>query len=331
MSTNAAFGAFEKIIADFRRLYDIAPARVACDAHPDYRTTRFAEEIDPSPRRIQHHVAHVFSCMAENELAPPVLGVSWDGTGYGTDGTVWGGELIRVSRESVERVGHLRTFPLPGGEQAIREPRRAAAGLLYEVFGEAAFAMDNAAPILAFSPGERRLLLTMLRKGVNAPRTSSAGRLFDAVASITGIRHETNFEGQAAMELEFALSGVDTRESYPFDALRRNGVLVLDWAPLIRSVLADVAGAVAAAVIAARFHNTLAEMIAQAAARIGEKRVLLTGGCFQNRYLTEAAVARLEEAGCRAYWHQRVPPNDGGIALGQIAAMEYFDSRGGKD
>jgi hydrogenase maturation protein HypF len=284
-----------------------------------------------SPRKVQHHVAHVFSCMADNDLAPPVLGVSWDGTGYGTDGTVWGGEFIRVTREAVERAGHLRTFHLPGGEQAVREPRRAAAGILYEVYGEAAFEMDSAAPILAFSRGERRLLLKMLQAGVNSPRTSSAGRLFDAVASLASIRHETSFEGQAAMELEFALSGVDTPGSYPFGDSRRDGVFVLDWEPSIRAILADAGSGVPAAVISAKFHNTLAEMIVRAAVAVGEERVLLTGGCFQNRYLTEAAVARLEEAGFRPYRHQRIPPNDGGIALGQIAATEYFDSRGEND
>ncbi len=328
MSTNAAFGAFEKIIADFQTLYGVTPGRIACDAHPDYRTTRFAETLTPSPSRVQHHVAHVFSCMAENDLNPPILGVSWDGTGYGTDGTVWGGEFIRVTRESVERVGHLRTFPLPGGEQAIREPRRAAVGLLYEMYGDSVFEMDNVAPLLAFSGKERRVLLTMLQRDLNSPKTSSAGRLFDVVASLLGIRHQTNFEGQAAMELEFALAGVETRESYAFDIATREGVVLLDWEPLIRSTLEDTERSVPASVISAKFHNTLAEAIVRTAVEIGENRVALTGGCFQNRYLTESAVARLEQAGIHAYWHQRIPPNDGGIALGQVIATDYFDSGG---
>jgi hydrogenase maturation protein HypF len=331
MSTNAAFGAFERIIADLERLYDVKPDRIACDAHPDYRTTRFAGTLGPSPLRVQHHVAHVFSCMAENELDPPVLGVSWDGTGYGTDGTVWGGEFLRVTPASIERAGHLRTFLLPGGEQAVREPRRAALGLLYEMLGKAAFRMDHVPPILAFSETDRRVLLAMIERGVNTPRTSSAGRLFDAVSSLAGLRQVTNFEGQAAMELEFALSGVETSEHYPFDIARKNGTSVVDWEPMIRSILSDIEKRVPTAVVSAKFHNTLAEMITRTALEIGEKRVVLTGGCFQNRYLTEESVARLERAGLRPYWHQRIPPNDGGIALGQVAATTYSDAGGETD
>ena len=331
MSTTAAFGAFEGIITDLEKLYDVTPDRIACDAHPDYRTTRFAGTLSPSPRRVQHHLAHVFSCMAENELDPPVLGVSWDGTGYGTDGTVWGGEFLRVTPTSIERAGHMRTFRLPGGEQAIREPRRAAVGLLYEMFSEAAFRMDNVSPLLAFSEKDRGVLLTMLQKDVNSPKTSSAGRLFDGVASLIGLRHVTTFEGQAAMELEFALSGVDTNESYPFDTVRESAGAVVDWAPMIRSILSDIEKRVPTAVVSAKFHNTLAEMITRMALELGEERVVLTGGCFQNRYLTEKSVTRLERAGLHPYWHQRIPPNDGGIALGQVAAAAYLDSRGEKD
>ncbi len=327
MSTNAAFSAFESIISDFERLYDVTPDRVVCDAHPDYRTTRFAATISPSPRKIQHHVAHVFACMAENEIDPPLMGVSWDGTGYGEDGTVWGGEFFRVTRGTIERAGHLRTFLLPGGEQAVREPRRAAVGLLYEVFGDEAFRMDKSAPILAFSQEERRALSTVLRKELNAPRTSSAGRLFDAVSSIVGIRQIANFEGQAAMELEFSLAGVDSGVVYPFEIVRGQGAAVVDWEPMVRAVLEDVGASRPAGVISARFHNTLAEIIARMAREIGEERVVLTGGCFQNRYLTEAAVSRLEREGFRPYWHQRIPPNDGGIALGQVVASDFFDAR----
>jgi hydrogenase maturation protein HypF len=326
MSTNAAFRAFESIIADFERLYGVSPERVVCDAHPDYRTTRFAATLSRSPRKIQHHQAHVFACMAENEIEPPLLGVSWDGTGFGEDGTVWGGEFFRVTPGAIERTAHLRTFPLPGGDQAVREPRRAAAGLLYEVFGDEAFRMDKAAPILAFSQEDRRGLGTVLRRRLNAPRTSSAGRLFDAVSSIVGIRQIANFEGQAAMELEFALAGVKTEECYPFAIELRPGPAVVDWEPMIRSILEDVGRARGAGVISAMFHNTLAAIIVRIAEETGVERVVLTGGCFQNRYLTEAAVSRLEGAGFRPYWHQRIPPNDGGIALGQIVASDFFDA-----
>jgi hydrogenase maturation protein HypF len=358
MSTEAAYGAFENIIRDLQKLYGAAPDRVVCDAHPDYRTTRFAESVGGKPRRIQHHIAHVFSCMAENEIDPPVLGVSWDGTGYGTDGTVWGGEFFRVTARSVERAGHLRTFLLPGGEQAVREPRRSAAGVLYEILGESAFRLDNLPPILAFSDKERGVLRAVLEKGINAPRTSSAGRLFDAVSSLAGIRQITNYEGQAAMELEFALAGVETDDEYPFEFARvaadrvpgrsatlrsdagsescpepdrpihQQGVVIADWEPMVRAILSDIAAGVGASAISAKFHNTLAGAIARIAVDMGEKRVVLTGGCFQNRYLTERTVACLERAGLRPYWHQRIPPNDGGIALGQIAAADFYEKTG---
>jgi len=328
MSTNAAFDAFERIIADLEKLYDATPDRIACDAHTDYRTTRFAETLDPSPSRVQHHFAHVFACMAENEVDPPVLGVSWDGTGYGSDGTVWGGEFLRITPTSAVRAGHLRTFSLPGGERAVREPRRAAMGLLYDMMGESAFRMDDVHSVRAFPQNERGVLLKMLQTGINAPRTSSAGRLFDVVSSLVGLRQVMNFEGQAAMELEFALSGVETRESYPFDIARTGAALVADWEPMIRSILTDLANHVPTGVMSAKFHNTLAEMITRMALEIGEQRVVLTGGCFQNRYLTEESVERLERAGLHPYWHQRIPPNDGGIALGQVIATDYYDSRG---
>jgi hydrogenase maturation protein HypF len=155
--------------------------------------------------------------------------------------------------------------------------------------------------------------------------------LFDGVASLIGLRHVTTFEGQAAMELEFALSGVDTNESYPFDTVRESAGAVVDWAPMIRSILSDIEKRVPTAVVSAKFHNTLAEMITRMALELGEERVVLTGGCFQNRYLTEKSVTRLERAGLHPYWHQRIPPNDGGIALGQVAAAAYLDSRGEKD
>jgi hydrogenase maturation protein HypF len=183
-------------------------------------------------------------------------------------------------------------------------------------------------PILAFSDKERGILRAVLEKGINAPRTSSAGRLFDAVSSLTGIRQITNHEGQAAMELEFALAGIETDDDYPLDLARKNGMVVADWEPLVRAILSDIAAGVGAGEISAKFHNALASAIVRMAGAIGENRVLLTGGCFQNRYLTERTVARLERAGLRPYWHQRIPPNDGGIALGQVAAADFYEKTG---
>ncbi len=256
--------------------------------------------------------------MAENELAPPVLGVSWDGTGYGLDGTLWGGEFFVVTETSCTRVAHLRPFRLVGGTAAIKEPRRTALGLLYATFGEEAFALTRLATLQAFTPVELASLKQMLGRGLNSPLSSSAGRLFDAVASLAGLRQEVRFEGQAAMELEFALEGIQTRKAYPFRFV--NPAAVLDWSPMIEAIVADVNAGVSRRQIAARFHNALTEGILAVAKQVGLSRIVLSGGCFQNGYLTEQTVRRLQEENYRPYWHQRIPPNDGGIALGQVVA-----------
>jgi hydrogenase maturation protein HypF len=345
LETAQAFDAFRRVIADFENLYELKPGAVACDLHPDYLSTHYAERSGLPVVRVQHHYAHVLACMAENEMDAPVLGVSWDGTGYGTDGTVWGGEFLRVTADGFERAARLRTFRLPGGERAVKEPRRAAMGLLYELFGDRLFTsplpltpsregrgntmalppggggLGGGETLRAFSPAELVVLRRMLAQGVNAPVTSSMGRLFDAVASIVGLRQTVRFEGQAAMELEFALHGVETEEAYPFEVAERNGQpAVVDWGPMICAILVDGECGLPAGMISAKFHNALAEMIVTVAGRVEEERVVLSGGCFQNRYLTERAVRRLRAEGFRPYWHQRVPPNDGGIALGQVMA-----------
>jgi len=334
MSTKTAFNAFKRIVSDFRDLYRFDPERIVCDAHPDYVTTRYAAELAAdagaaSIVKVQHHFAHVAACMAENELAGPVLGVSWDGTGYGEDGTVWGGEFFRVDGGEYERTAHLRTFRLAGGDEAVREPRRSAVGLLFELIGRDALKQKQLATVAAFSDEELRLIATMLEKGVNAPITSSAGRLFDAVASLVGLRQKNMFEGQAAMELEFATHGSRTDDFYKIDAILRPGESsVLDWGALVRAIMTDMENGVATGIISAKFHNSLAEAIVDVARTAGEDRVVLSGGCFQNKYLTETTVARLEAAGFRPYWHQRIPPNDGGIALGQLAAVAALKPRG---
>jgi hydrogenase maturation protein HypF len=331
LETPQAFDAFNRVVASMAQLYDFRPAVIACDAHPDYRSTQFAEAAVRDHAlplvRIQHHYAHALSCMAENQLEPPLLGVVWDGTGYGLDGTIWGGEWLRVNDASFERVAQLRTFRLPGGEQAIREPRRAALGLLYELFGDALFAMEDLAPLQGFSAQERAIIRVMLERGINAPITSSAGRLFDAVAAIAGLRQVSGYEGQAALELECTLAEIETDEAYPVRISARHLTQIVDWEPMISSIVDDVRRGLPAGLIAAKFHNALAEMIVAVAMRVDEERVALTGGCFQNRYLLERAVARLRAAGFRTYWHQRIPPNDGGIAFGQaVAAARYFEA-----
>jgi hydrogenase maturation protein HypF len=317
LETDASFSAFQRVIEAFYRMYELHPAVSACDMHPDYVSTRYALKTAEQTISVQHHYAHVLSCMAENHLQAPVLGIAFDGSGFGMDATVWGGEFLRVTDEGFDRVAHLRTFRLPGGEKAVREPRRVALAMLYEIFGEDAFAMDLPT-VRAFSTAELRVIRTMLKQGLNSPVTSSAGRLFDAVASLIGLRQTCKFEGQAAMELEFAISG-DTDESYPY-AIQDPGdlPLVCDWGPMVKAILREKSDAIGR--ISQKFHNTLGCVVADIAERIGEAKVVLTGGCFQNRYLTENCIQRLEAAGFQVYWHQRVPPNDGGISLGQVMA-----------
>jgi hydrogenase maturation protein HypF len=362
LETEQANNAFRRVIADFEMLYETKPEIIAADLHPDYLSTKVAHEMSRSapaaqsgdgalelagdsqaaakavsrfachrsPKFIgvQHHVAHVLSCMAENEREPPVLGVSWDGTGYGLDGTIWGGEFFLVNDVAIERVAHLRPFRLPGGDAAVREPRRAALGLLHELAAGDDELLSQVQQKLGdwFSTNEFNSMKSMLKNGLNSPRCSSVGRLFDAVAALIGLRAHTRFEGQAAMELEFALEGVETDKAYPTSLLNQASEdtetvaapVVLDWSPMIRAILVDLENGFAVGEISAKFHNALSEAVVKVAKYIGVTRVALSGGCFQNRYLTERTVAGLRAADFKPYWHQRVPPNDGGIALGQI-------------
>jgi len=266
---------------------------------------------------VQHHAAHVYSCMVDNGLEPPVLGISWDGTGYGEDGTVWGGEFITAHDGGWTRIAHLRTFRLPGGARAVTEPRRSLLGLLSE-FLEDPF--QYVSPNV-FSPDEKAALKTIIASGLNSPVTSSAGRLFDAVASILGIKQIIEFEGQAAMELEFSIGESEESGTYPFPLRQGEGYpWVLDWEPMIRCIVDDWKAGTGAGVISARFHNTLVEGMVSVAEAAGERRVVLTGGCMQNAYLAERAARRLRESGHEPYLHGSIPPNDGGISPGQIFA-----------
>ena len=341
METPEALGAFERVIADFLGLYEARPVAVAHDLHPGYVTTRWARravglegegghapipELEGLPLiAVQHHHAHLASCLMENGAEEPALGVTWDGTGFGTDRTVWGGEFLEGSASGFERVGHLRSFRLPGGEAAVREPRRSAVAMLWETFGEATLSRDDLAPIRSLTPEQRRILAEMLKRDLNTPVTTSAGRLFDGVAALLGVRQTTSFEGQAAMELEFT-ADPEVRDAYPFEIeTEKSSVdsartcVVVDWRPLIGAVLEEIARGTARSIVAARFHNSLAEAIVRVAGEIGREEVALSGGCFQNRLLTERTLAGLEAAGHRVLLHRQVPPGDGGISLGQVA------------
>ncbi|MEO5718719.1 MAG: carbamoyltransferase HypF [Chthoniobacterales bacterium] len=314
LATKQAHDAFASSVADLPRLYEANPEVVAHDLHPEYLSTKYALQQPGRKVGVQHHWAHIASCMAENELEPPLLGVAWDGTGYGVDGTIWGGEFFLVEENACRRAAHFRTFRLPGGDAAVKEPRRSALGLLHEVFGEELWARADL--VENFTAAESKTLRGMLRKTVNSPLTSSVGRLFDGFAALAGLRPRSTFEGQAAMELEFAIDPATT-DSYPF-ALTGSSPLVIDWEPALRALLADRAQRATPGAIAARFHHMLADATLAVAQQFAQTRVALSGGCFQNRYLTEHLIDRLQAAGIQPYWPQRVPPNDGGIALGQI-------------
>lgn len=318
LDTKESIDAFRRTNDDLENLFDIKPDVICSDAHPDYYSTRFAGERAGTKISVQHHHAHVASCMAENQIDGPVLGVSWDGTGYGNDGTIWGGEFLLMSGDSFSRVAHLRHFRLPGGEKAIHEPRRTAIGALFEIFDDSIFQQNELHPLKSFSPAEAVLLRQMLTKRINSPLTSSAGRLFDVVASLTRVCDIARYEGQGAMELEWCIGELKTDEAYAIPVPHDESPMVLDWGLMLLEILADVARNVPAPLISIRFHNALAESIVEVARRVGQRRVVLSGGCFQNKYLLEEVVARLEEEGFRPYWHQRIPPNDGGIALGQV-------------
>jgi len=322
LETEQAYTAFVRSAADLPQLYHARIDAVACDMHPDYLSTKHAAQFSVPIRHVQHHWAHIVSCMAENELSAPLLGVSWDGTGYGGDGTIWGGEFLRADANGFTRVGHLRQFRLPGGEAAVKEPRRSAVGLLYEIFGDQLWSHNHL--LTAFDRSELPLIRQMLEKGVNAPVTSSAGRLFDAVAGLIGLRLRASFEGQAAMELEFAAyERADDKYSF---ALQEKSPFVIDWQPAILEIIDDLRAGETRGMISAKFHNMLCDMIVAVARKIGQDKVVLSGGCFQNRLLTERTIDRLAAENFRPYWHQRIPPNDGGISLGQVVAASTFEN-----
>lgn len=321
LETKKSFDTFRETIGSLTTLFEASVSHVACDMHPYYLSTQQAYLLDKPMTMVQHHHAHVVSCMAENELQGKVLGVSWDGTGYGPDHTIWGGEFLLATATDFKRLGHLRTFRLPGGEIAIKEPRRTAFGLLYELYRDKISDLRDLSCLKAFCADEFFILQRMMDKEFNSFRTSSMGRLFDAVASIAGLRQDVSFEGQAAMALEYALEGVKTSERYHCEFVEKSdGGFIVDWSKMIEELLGDVRAGAEPRMLSARFHNALVEVIVTASQRANEKRVVLSGGCFQNKYLTEKTIDRLREEGFQVYWHQGVPPNDGGIALGQLVS-----------
>jgi hydrogenase maturation protein HypF len=308
-----------RTVEDLLDFFGVQPDRLACDLHPDYASTRLAERLsnewDLPLLRVQHHHAHGAACMAEHGLKGPATALAWDGTGLGSDGTLWGGEALAIKGDTFERVGHLRPFPLPGGEAAVREPRRSACGLLWSLRGS-----GSPPPTLApaFDGPEWNLLQSMLAKGLHSPVTSSIGRLFDAVAALTSLHARHGFEGQAAMALEFAAGDrVESPYAWDLKAGMANPSLLLE------GVLSDLAAGQDVAFIAARFHTSLADLALAWSELSGLPDVVLSGGCFQNARLTGLVQAKLTDAGFRVHRHRTFPPNDGCISLGQavVAAL----------
>jgi hydrogenase maturation protein HypF len=305
---------FTAALAHLTALLKITPTIVAHDLHPDYATSRFAATTGLPLCGVQHHHAHIAGCLADNGLAGPVIGVAFDGTGYGTDGAVWGGEFLVADLQDFRRVAHLEYFPLPGGEATIRRPYRIAIAYLLSVLGTV-----PALPFLeTISDAEQRVIRQMTERRVNTPMTSSCGRLFDAIAALVGLRDEVTYEAQAAIELErVSYGGAHDPMIYPFVI---DGTQVRLGALLVQ-IVADVQAHVPVPIIGWRFHHTLAEMVRSVCVQIREREsvqgVALSGGCWQNRLLLGATISRLQDAGFTVYTHKQTPANDGGISLGQ--------------
>ena len=316
---------FREAIDKLSRLLGVEPRTVACDLHPDYLSTRWAAESGLRRESVQHHHAHIASCLAENGFHDPAIGVAFDGTGCGPAGEAWGGEFLLADLAGFRRLGHLRPIALAGGEAAIRAPWRLGLAALRD-------AGAGDALLGRIDPRKRALVDRMLAGGT-APLATGAGRWFDAVSALCGIREEISYEGQGAIELE-AVATPGDGGAYPFE-LHPLPTFEVDPRAAIRTLACELQGGACAGEVAARFHATLAQAIAAgcrlARDRHGLETVALSGGCFQSRLLTEGAKALLEEAGFRVLVHRKVPPNDGGVSLGQAAVAAWRSSKGAVD
>ena len=319
---------FETSVELYERLFRLQPQIIAYDMHPEYLATKYALNLGPSRKLVpvQHHHAHTVSCMVDNGVQGEVIGVALDGTGYGTDGHIWGGEFLVVNYQSFRRAGHLQYVPLPGGEAAIRSPYRMAIGHLYALLGDDG--INAALPFLGeVDELELSIIKRQINKGINTPLTSSCGRLFDAMSALLGFRGQATYEAQAAIELEMIAAGEDDGRGYPFSISERGGVEVVQLSEVWRGVLDDLRAQLPPPVVALKFHNTLAQIIAkmcrQIAMETGLNRVALSGGCFQNRLLLSKTVDILHEAGFEVLTHAQVPCNDGGVSLGQATIANF--------
>lgn len=323
--------ALRETVDRFQTLLEVEPQLVACDLHPKYNSTVVAEGYGMPLVRVQHHYAHVLSCMAENDFSEPVIGVSFDGTGYGTDGTIWGGEILRCDYRGFERLGHIASFPQPGGDLSAREGFRVAAAMIYQASGDKAKTMELLRKFSLCDDLQAKLLLGMLQTGMNTISSTSAGRLFDAVSAMLGIRTVSSFEGEAATALQFHAERASEKNGIhlPESIRHENGEMILSTDQLFQALLQRRLAGEDIDALAWAFHDTLSELIAfacvEAKKRTGIRTVALTGGVYQNTLLLELTMNRLRKMDFRVLQHHLLPPNDGGIGLGQaVYAMQYL-------
>jgi hydrogenase maturation protein HypF len=309
----------EDTVEGLKRLLEISPEAVAHDLHPDYLSTHYAQSLALPCFAVQHHHAHMASCMVENGLEGEVIGVILDGSGFGLDGNIWGGEFLLGGYGGFKRCGHFGYLRMLGGDAAVREPYRMAISAMYTLFGKELF--DHSLLALEeVSAHDRALFLKMLEGGINSPFTSSCGRIFDAVSALLGVRSRINYEGQAAIELESLAERGAPSTPYPY-LVQGTGCRTLDFRPMFAAICADLARGRGGADIARAFHQSVAAAVFELCCMIreesGQTRVVLSGGVFQNRLLTEEVVQLLTGGGFVVYCHRLVPPNDQGVALGQ--------------
>jgi len=320
LSDLETFRLFENEIRSLKKKLKILPEIIACDLHPEYTSTKYANDLVKNTRLklkpIQHHEAHVASCIADRKIKGDVIGIAFDGTGLGLDGNIWGGEFFVGSIKGLKRVAHLQYIPMPGGEAAVREPYRMAVSYLYDAYG------SNLPNPTRLDRGKLKFLIQIIKKGINSPLTSSMGRFFDAVSSIIGICNVAQYDAQAAIELEKAISSSASKaKSYNFDIMNNKDIFIIIPSKIIKGIVKDLKDKVSVGIISLKFHNTICNMIKSVSILLRKKykisKVCLSGGVFQNKYLTSHTAPLLEKEGFKVYLHKNVQTDDSNIALGQ--------------
>ncbi|MCX5692135.1 MAG: hypothetical protein NTX47_00375 [Candidatus Omnitrophica bacterium] len=317
------FKKFEREIKKLQKKLNIKPEIIACDLHPEYISTKHANELAKAKwlriKAVQHHEAHVASCIVDNSIKGKVIGVAFDGTGFGADSNIWGGEFFTGSIKGLKRAVHLEYIPMPGGEACIREPWRMAFSYLYDIYGK-----GKASKILKRLDNKKMGMLEQaMDKKINSPLTSSVGRLFDGVSSLIGLCDYTGYEGEAAIRLEKIIrgEGLRVKGEYKFKYAEEGGMIIIEWEPVIKGIVKDLKKGISESEVSLKFHNAICNMIKETCILLRKKhkinKVCLSGGVFQNKYLKTNASRILTKQGFKCYFHNKTPTHDGGIALGQ--------------